>query len=134
MKSIDFPGAFLKIGEGQDEYHTIHAMPLDGPEGEVIAMYELTDEEVQQIVKTKKIFYSRWTFHNQSVCRHCNQITPTGFQPFRMSTEPIQFKAKLTFEGGDVREVDAEVGPDGVNVHGYTKTPEGKYIKNEEAE
>jgi hypothetical protein len=134
MKSIDFPGAYLKIGDGQEEYHTVHAMPIDGPEGEVIAIYQLTEEEVRQIVETKTLFYSRFTFHNQTACRHCNQITPTGFQPFRMSTEPIPFKAKLTFGNGDVKEVDAFVHHDGVRIPGYKKTPEGQFVESNEPE
>lgn len=51
MKSIDFPGAYLKIGQGQDEYHVIHAMPINNEQGEIIAMYELTDEEIEAIVQ-----------------------------------------------------------------------------------
>lgn len=119
MKSIDFPGAFLKIGAAQDEYNTVHALPVEGsPEGEVIAIYELTDEEIQQIVHTKKLFYSRWTFGHK-------------FQPFRISTTPIQFNARLIFEGNGIEPVDvvAEVGPDGVQIQGYEKTEDGRFVK-----
>lgn len=136
MKSINFDGAYLKIGEGQDEYqyHTIHAMPIDGPEGEIIAIYELSPEELKQIAETGRIIYSRWTFHNQATCQHCQKITPVGFQPFRMSIEPIAFKSKLSYEGGAVVEVDMFVRHDGVHIPGYKKTPEGKFIKTDEPE
>lgn len=133
MKSIDFPGAIMKIGEGQEQYHTIHALPCENDEGEIIAIYELTDEEIEQIVKTRRIIYSRLTFHNQVTCRHCNRITPTGFQPFRISTEPISIATKLVFED-KVEEVEALVGTEGVIIPGYSKTPDGKYIKDEVAQ
>lgn len=119
MKSINFPGAYMKIGEGQEQYHTIHAMPIDGPEGEVVAIYELSPEELKQVNETGRIIYSRLTFGN-------------GFQPFRISTEPIPFKAKLTYSNGDKIEVDAFVHHDGVRIPGYSKTENGQYIKNDD--
>lgn len=121
MKSIDFPGAYLKIGEGQEQYDTIHALPVDGEEGEVISVFELTDEEVAEIVRTKKLFYSRLTFKQ-------------SFQPFRMSAFPIPIKVKLLFSGEDeseLKSLDAFVCETGVEIPGHTKTPEGKYVKND---
>lgn len=73
MKSIKFPGANLEIGKGQEDiYNVLHAMILPGPEGELIMCFELTDEEIEQISKNKKIYYSRLTFHQP------------GFQPMRL--------------------------------------------------
>jgi hypothetical protein len=129
MKSIDFPGAYLKIGEGQDQYHTVHAMPLHNEEGEVLCMYKLSDEERAEIARTGIIYYSRWTFNNQTVCKQCLQITPTGFQPFLISAVPFRFKSQLDFDGQLV-EVECELREDGVHIPGYTRTPEGKYIKD----
>jgi hypothetical protein len=74
MKSIEFPGATLKIGKDQPEYNTLHAMPIGGPQGEVICCFELSDEEISDIVKNKRIYYSRWTFNNP-------------FQPMRLFTK-----------------------------------------------
>jgi hypothetical protein len=74
MKSVKIPGCNLEIGKGQSEYHIIHAMSMPGPEGEIIACFELSDEELAQINVTRKIYYSRWTFgHN--------------FQPMRIYTD-----------------------------------------------
>jgi len=83
MKSIKFPGSHLEIGKGQPEYNVIHAMAVPGEEGELLMCFELSDEEVQQIIETKKIYYSRWTFG--STCRKCG--TPQGFQPMRLTTD-----------------------------------------------
>jgi len=74
MKSIKFPGCDLEIGKGQEEYNVIHAMQVPGNEGEIIACFELSDEELKQINETKKIYYSRWTFGHP-------------FQPMRLFTE-----------------------------------------------
>jgi hypothetical protein len=74
MQSIKFPGATLEIGKGQEQYNTLHAMPQPGPEGEVIMCFELTDEEIERIKETKKLWYFRWTFNHP-------------FQPMRISTD-----------------------------------------------
>jgi hypothetical protein len=74
MQSIKFPGATLEIGKGQEQYNTLHAMPQPGTEGEVIMCFELTDEEIERIKETKKLWYFRWTFNQ-------------AFQPFRISTD-----------------------------------------------
>lgn len=64
MQSIKFPGATLEIGKGQEDvYNVLHAMPQPGTEGEVIMCFELTDEEIEKIKETKKLWYFRWTFN-----------------------------------------------------------------------
>ena len=62
MKSVPFAGATIEIGKGQPQHNVIHAMPIPGPEGEIICCFELSDEELKQIIETKKIYYARWTF------------------------------------------------------------------------
>ena len=74
MKSIKFPGATIEIGKGQSEYNSLHAMPVPGPEGEVIICFELSDEEIKKITESKKIYYARWTFGQP-------------FQPMSLSTD-----------------------------------------------
>lgn len=82
MKSIQFPGATIQIGKDQPEYNVIHAMPGANTEaGEVIACFELSEEELQEVMKTKRIYYSRLTFHQP-------------FQPMKIFTsldEGIEF-------------------------------------------
>lgn len=63
MRSLNFTNANIKIGGRQNEYNTVHAQLLDDKKGEVIMIFELTDEEVAEIVRTKKIVYSRLTFN-----------------------------------------------------------------------
>jgi hypothetical protein len=83
MKSISFPGSNVEIGKGQPEYNSMHAMVMPGHEGELIMCFELTDEEIETITKTKKIYYSRWTFGQ--MCRSCG--TPQGFLPMKIFTD-----------------------------------------------
>lgn len=82
MQSIDFPGATLRIGEGQPEYSVLKALSLPGPEGELIMCFELTDEELEEIKKTKRIYYHRLTFGQ--TCHHCGK--KNGFQPMKITT------------------------------------------------
>lgn len=62
MKSIKFPGCDLEIGKGQPQYTVLHAMRVPGPEGEVLMCFELTDDEIDRIKETKRIYYRRLTF------------------------------------------------------------------------
>jgi hypothetical protein len=62
MRSVNFEGAELAIGGKQNQYNTLHAKLLPGNEKEVVMIFELTDEEVAEIVRTKKLIYSQWTF------------------------------------------------------------------------
>jgi hypothetical protein len=88
MKSIDFPGATLKIGASQtDIYNVLHAMLIPSAEGEMIMCFELTDEELEIISKTKRIYYHRLTFGNLSHCEKCGHLQQNGFQPMRLAAE-----------------------------------------------
>lgn len=78
MHSVELPGARLKIGAGQDQYNVIHAIPVEGsPEGIIVAAYQLTDEEIEQIRKSRRIYYTRMTFFQD-------------FQPMRIFTDPSE--------------------------------------------
>lgn len=83
MKSVPFPGSNLQIGKGQPEYNALHAMQVPGPEGELIMCFELTDEEIEQLKQTKRIYYHRWTFGQ--ACNKCGTVS--GFQPMRLDTD-----------------------------------------------
>lgn len=75
MKSIKLPDFNIEIGKGQPEYNVLHAKEIS-PEntGSLLMCFELTDEEVAEIVKTKRTYYSRLTFYEK-------------FQPMRLSVE-----------------------------------------------
>lgn len=74
MKSVDFPQRTAEIGKDQPQYETLFAH-VDNSVSEVpmTSCFELTDEEIAEIVATRKIWHSQWTFGNP-------------FQPVRMST------------------------------------------------
>lgn len=56
MKSVTFEEVNLKIAEHQEEYETVHVQHI--PELGTIGMcFELSPEEIQQIVVTGKIWY-----------------------------------------------------------------------------
>lgn len=62
MIPIDFPGRNIVFGEGQPEYQPLPAMLVKGIEQEVITCWELTDEEIDELVKTRKLYLCQYTF------------------------------------------------------------------------
>lgn len=62
MKAVNFEEANIKIAENQPEYDTLPAKVYDDQFGEVISCWELTDEELEHIKKTKQIWVSVLTF------------------------------------------------------------------------
>lgn len=117
MKSIDFPGASLKIGGNQtDIYNVIHAYPLNDNRGEVLAIYELTEEEAEKIFQTRKIFYSRLTFGN-------------NFQPMRISSEPIEVNIQFNDQNGKLMpEVHiGKVTDNGMEIAGFKRIGDDQF-------
>lgn len=67
MKAIDFPERNLLLAENQDEYETL---PVHVEKGETFsvsmtACFELSDEEAEEIIKTRRIWYKQMIFGKQ---------------------------------------------------------------------
>jgi hypothetical protein len=60
MKPIKFPGSNVTFGENQPDYEPLPALMF--PDGEVLTCWQLSDEEIENIVKTKKIYIKQLTF------------------------------------------------------------------------
>lgn len=60
MKSISFEEATNKIAEHQDEFNTVISQYQSGDKS-VNLCFELTNEEIEEIQKTKKIWYKQVT-------------------------------------------------------------------------
>jgi len=60
MKPVTFPGVNVIIAKDQPEYLPLPAIVLEG--GEVITCWELSDEELLQLIDTKRIYLSQLTF------------------------------------------------------------------------
>jgi hypothetical protein len=84
MKAIDFPQVNLRLAENQPEYETLPVFAdvrtvqtEKGPRNVVWSMtvcYELSDEEIAEIIANKKLFYRQMLFGEQ-------------FQPVFLSTK-----------------------------------------------
>lgn len=61
MKPINFEGFNCTYAENQPEYLPLPAMRF--PDGTVISCWELTDEEVAQLINSKRIYISMLTFN-----------------------------------------------------------------------
>ena len=62
MRPKHFPGQNVVFGENQPEYQPLPALVLPGSEGEVITCWELSDEEIEKVVKNKCIYFSQLVF------------------------------------------------------------------------
>ena len=59
MNPIKFKGHNVVFGEGQLEYQPLPALRM--PDGEVITCWELSDEELEEIKRTKVIYLKQYT-------------------------------------------------------------------------
>jgi hypothetical protein len=62
MKPVEFPGHNVVFGEGQSEYLPLPALLM--PDGEVITCWEMTDEELAEVMRTKRIYFKNLTFNH----------------------------------------------------------------------
>lgn len=62
MRSLKFTGCTHAIAGTQNQYNTLHGELVPGKEGEFRMIFELTNEEVEEIVRTKKLVYRQLTF------------------------------------------------------------------------
>ncbi len=75
MQSIDFPQMNVVIGDNQPEYIPLKAfVDFNDPTSPAIMCFELSEEEIIDIVRTKKIWYKQLTFNQP-------------FQPINFSTK-----------------------------------------------
>lgn len=74
MTSLQFEGANVALAKDQPEYETLHVLHQPDEHGSpMTACFQLTPEEIAEIVATGCIWHTQWTFGH-------------AFQPIRMST------------------------------------------------
>lgn len=65
MKPIKFEGCNIVMGKGQEHVLPLHAhKDLESVEGTVTAIFELSEEEIEDIIRTRQIHYRQDTYHN----------------------------------------------------------------------
>lgn len=98
MRAVEFPQANLNLAEGQEEYETLpiycdldeygipkrllkgddinapKTLEYNDPMGQMTCCFELNQDEINEIVKTGKIWFTQCTFWN-------------AFQPINMTTQ-----------------------------------------------
>lgn len=62
MKPIHFPGVNIVFGKDQPEYQPLPAMRFEDGHGSVITCWELTDEEIETLIKTRRLYLKQLTF------------------------------------------------------------------------
>lgn len=79
MRSRKFKEANLAIGEGQEEYNTLHAKASQiDPEGKVTFCMELSEDEKAQVAKDGRIWVTMLTFKNPLMPILMQTETPEG--------------------------------------------------------
>ncbi len=78
MIAASFPEANCTLAMGQDEYEPLHVHIQTGPEGRMTCCFRLSDAEVDEIVRTRTLWYSQLTFGQP-------------FQPVLLSTHKPEF-------------------------------------------
>lgn len=68
MEIIELPGMNFTYAKDQPEYLPLPVRKF--PKGETIACYELSDEDLAEMNRTRKMYISQWTFNG-------------GYQPIR---------------------------------------------------
>ncbi len=63
MKPIQFEGANVLIGEHQEEYMSVPAQIVAGQEGKVISCWQLSDDDLMDIIRTKRVYVDQLTFN-----------------------------------------------------------------------
>jgi hypothetical protein len=61
MNPVEFKGQNVIFAKDQPEYNPLPALKLE--DGMVITCWELSDEEINQLVKSKRLFISMLTFN-----------------------------------------------------------------------
>lgn len=64
MQPIEFPGSNVVFGKDQPEYRPLPALVLQDSFRSVITCWELTDEEIEELTRTKRLYLKQLTFGN----------------------------------------------------------------------
>jgi hypothetical protein len=62
MTPIKFKGSNTIFGDNQNEYQALPALVIEDKEGTVITAWQLTEEELHEVVKNKVIYLQQLTF------------------------------------------------------------------------
>jgi hypothetical protein len=64
MKPVEFKGCNARLGSNQEEYESLPAIYLPVKTGDVVSCWELDDDELREIIETKKVYLVQLTCGN----------------------------------------------------------------------
>lgn len=91
MKPTEFEGHNIVLGKGQPQYMELPALSCDDSAGTVWSCWELDDADLEDLMKTRKIWVGQLTFGNL----FSPQMITTGM-PLEVSV--AAYKVKQTAE------------------------------------
>lgn len=62
MKPIEFEGSNVVLAKDQPEYQPLPVLTVGDPEGTVISCWELSDDDIETLRQTRKLWFSQLTF------------------------------------------------------------------------
>lgn len=86
---IRFPGVNVVIAENQTPYIPLPAMFMGDNMGTVLTCWEFTEEEMEEFMRTRKLWISHWTFNQpfQPLCPSTDQ--PVAVNPESPTDEKL---------------------------------------------
>ncbi len=95
MRAVEFPQANTILGASQPQYIPLPAhWDKTSPEQAMTSCFELTDEEVEEIVRTRRIWNTQLTFGR-------------GYHPVRMScSNPFEPQAPVVAESAEEKPLN----------------------------
>lgn len=88
MKPVEFPEQNCVFGEGQKQYQPLPALSLPTRQAPVITCWELTNEEIEVIRQTKRIYVSQLRFFSPRIIKGRTTMAANTLQPIYLTTDP----------------------------------------------
>lgn len=63
MEAVEFKGQNVVMGKDQPQYRPLPALRIMDEQGQAITCWEVSDEELEEIIKTRRIYLSQLTFN-----------------------------------------------------------------------
>lgn len=84
MKPVEFEETNAILGKGQEHVLPFPALILGDEQGTVVSCWELSEAEVAEIVKTRRLWLLQWTFGTPLQPQMPSACKPFGAQGYTM--------------------------------------------------
>lgn len=89
MKAIQFKEQTVILAENQPEYTPLPVFINDSPEREMVACFELSQEEMDVLIKSRQIWFTQFTFGNLFQPVHLQVQSPFATNQEQVQERPL---------------------------------------------